>query len=101
MHPTFAGQFFQFLLTLATGSVGTVLATALVKRWQQAQAIKRGEQGEKARLHTMVDDARASMAALVVLAIEHGATKAEAESCLPPWWRTHVMAHDDHHDREE
>lgn len=101
MHPTFAGQFFQFLLTLATGSVGTVLATALVKRWQQAQALKRGEQGEKARLHTMVDDARASMAALVVLAIEHGATKAEAEECLPPWWRTHVMAHDSHHDREE
>ncbi|WP_315502936.1 hypothetical protein [Actinomyces radicidentis] len=89
--PEIVGHFGQFVLTLATGGVGTILASALVRRWQEARALKRGQEGEKARLHTMLDDSRASMAALVVLAIEHGATRAEAEACLPPWWRTHVM----------
>ena len=37
-----------------------------------------------------IDDARASMAALVVLAIRYGAPKADADRLLPEWWHENV-----------
>ena len=37
-----------------------------------------------------IDDARASMTALVVLAIRYGAPKADADRLLPEWWHENV-----------
>ena len=79
-----------FLIALVTGSVGTSIVRAMLSRMSESRRIREGRETEASRLRTKIDDARASMAALVVLAIRYGAPKADADGLLPEWWHENV-----------
>lgn len=84
------GPIGTFIIAVITGGVGTVLAKAMIDRLNESRSIREGRETEAARLRTKIDDARASMAALVVLAIRYGAPKADADRLLPEWWHENV-----------
>ena len=85
-----SGPVGTFLIALVTGSVGTSIVRAMLSRMSESRRIREGRETEAARLRTKIDDARASMAALVVLAIRYGAPKADADGLLPEWWHENV-----------
>lgn len=75
------------VLMIATGGVGTQVTVALIAHMRERRREAQGRESEAQRLRLMVEEARMSLAALAVLAIEHGASKAEADRVLPSWWR--------------
>ena len=85
-----SGPVGTFLIALVTGSVGTSIVRAMLSRMSESRRIREGRETEASRLRTKIDDARASMAALVVLAIRYGAPKADADGLLPEWWHENV-----------
>ncbi|MDO4243816.1 MAG: hypothetical protein Q4C85_08695 [Actinomyces sp.] len=83
------------VIAVATSSLATTLAQALIARGREARRERRAQETEGERLLRRIADMQIALAAVARLAIEHGAPPTVIESVLPRWWRAATDIDDD------